>query len=100
MAVVHSRERSTAARGYLAGPLNFLNSRTDKLSGALIVNNSNGQFAALDRSIADLAKQTKLDTRIYVRMRELLRENGLAYGYSEEDALEQATLELTGASAK
>ncbi len=61
---------------------------------------SNGQFAALDRSIADTAKKTKLDTRIYERVRELMRKNGLAYGYSEEDALEQATLELTGAPVK
>ena len=61
---------------------------------------STGQFAALDRSIADTAKKTKLDTRIYERVRELMRKNGLAYGYSEEDALEQATLELTGAPVK
>ena len=29
-----------------------------------------------------------------------MRKNGLAYGYSEEDALEQATLEVTGARTK
>ena len=61
---------------------------------------STGQFAALDRSIADTAEQTQLDSKIYTRMRELMRKNGLAYGYSEEEALEQATLEVTGAPAK
>ena len=29
-----------------------------------------------------------------------MRENGLAHDYSEEKALEQATLELTGARAR
>jgi hypothetical protein len=77
-----------------------LNPRTDFCSGTLIVKDSTGQFAALDRSIADTAKQTRLDARIYARMRELMRKNGLAYGYSEEDALEQATLEVTGARTK
>lgn len=61
---------------------------------------STGQFAALDRSIADTAEQTQLSSKIYARMRELMRKNGLAYGYSEEEALEQATLEVTGARAK
>ena len=64
------------------------------------MNNSKCQFATLDRSIADTARQTKLDTKIYTRVRELMRENGLAYGYSEEDALEQAIFELTGVPAK
>lgn len=61
---------------------------------------STDQFDALDRSIADTASQVKISTRIHTRMRELLRENGLAYGYSQEKALEQATLEITGAHAK
>ena len=64
------------------------------------MNNSKCQFATLDRSIADTARQTKLDTEIYSRVRQLMRENGLAYGYSEEDALEQAIFELTGVPAK
>lgn len=64
------------------------------------VNDSTGLFAALDRSIADTAKQAQLDTKIFARMRELMRENGLAYDYSEEKALEQAMLEVTGAPAK
>ena len=64
------------------------------------MNESTGQFAALDRSIADTARQTKLDTRIYARVRQLMRENGLSYDYNEEEALEQAKLEVAGASAK
>lgn len=29
-----------------------------------------------------------------------MRENGLVYGYTQEEALEQATLEITGVPAK
>ena len=64
------------------------------------MNESTDQFAALDRSIADTARRTKLDTRIYTRVRQLMRENGLAYDYSEEKALEQAMSEVAGAPAK
>ena len=64
------------------------------------MSDSNDLFAALDRSIADTAKRTRLDTKIYARVRALMRENGLAYGYSEESALEQATMEVEGSVAK
>ena len=77
-----------------------LNPKSNYRIGTRIVKDSTGQFAALDRSIADTARQTQLDAKIYTRMRELMRRNGLAYGYSEEEALEQATLEVTGAPAK
>ena len=60
------------------------------------MNDSKYPFAALDRSIADTAKRTQLETKIYSRVRALMRENGLAYGYGEEKALKQATLEITG----
>ena len=58
------------------------------------------QFAALDQSIKDLARRTRLGTQIYARVRALMRENGLTYGYCEEKALAQATFELTGVAAK
>jgi hypothetical protein len=61
---------------------------------------STDPFAALDRSIADTAKRTQLEAKIYGRMRALMRENGLAHDYSEEEALEQATSEITGALAR
>ena len=64
------------------------------------MSDTKGQFVALDRSIANTASQVKLSTKIQARMRELMRENGLSYGYSQEKALEQATIELTGAPAK
>lgn len=64
------------------------------------MSDSTSKFDALDRSIADTANQVKMSTRIHTRKRELLRENGLAYGYSQEEALEQATLEITGVHAK
>ena len=64
------------------------------------MSDSNDQFGALDRSIADTAKRARLDTRIYRRVRALMREHGLKYGYSEDEALEQATLELTRGGAK
>lgn len=64
------------------------------------MNDSTNPFAALDRSIADTAERAKLETRIYRRVRALMRENGLAHGYSEEKALEQAILEVTGALAR
>ena len=51
-------------------------------------------FAALDRSIQETAERAKLESRVYGRVRDLLKENGLAYGYSERDALKQALLEV------
>lgn len=53
-------------------------------------------FAALDRSIEKAAKRAELESRIYSRVRSLMRENGLAYGYSEEEALKQAVVEAAG----
>ena len=64
------------------------------------MNESTDLFAALDRSIEDTAERAQLESRIYRRVRSLMREHGLAYGYSREKALEQATLEITGARAK
>ncbi len=61
---------------------------------------STDPFAALDRSIADTAKRARLESRLYRRVRSLMRENGLAHGYSEEKAIRQAMLEITGALAK
>ena len=66
----------------------------------VFVKDSTEPFAALDRSIADTAKRTQLESRIHRRVRSLMRENGLAYGYSEKEALEQATLEVTGAISR
>lgn len=63
------------------------------------MNDSTDPFDALDRSIADTARRTQLETEIYSRARALMRENGLAHGFSEEKAVEQATLEITGALA-
>ena len=60
------------------------------------VSDASNQFAALDRSISDTAERARLESRIYSRVRTLMRENGLAHGYSEEQALEQATMEMTG----
>ena len=54
----------------------------------------NDLFAALDRSIQETAARAKLESRVYGRVRGLLRENGLAYGYSEKDALKQAMIEV------
>jgi len=64
------------------------------------MSDTKGQFVTLDRSIAETANYVQISARVYTRMRELLRENGLAYGYSEQEALEQATLEITGMRAK
>jgi hypothetical protein len=63
------------------------------------VSDSTDPFVALDRSIADTVKRTQLETRIHKRVRALMRENGLVYGYSEDEALDQATLEVTGVLA-
>ena len=64
------------------------------------MSDSKVQFAALDRSIAETTNQVRLSSKVNARMRELLRKNGLVYGYSEQEALEQATLEVTGVRAK
>lgn len=61
---------------------------------------SNDLFAALDRSIADLVKRAQLDTKIYARVRALMREHGLKYGYSKDEALEQAISEVEHGGAK
>lgn len=75
--------------------------RLDTLIGEdSVVDDSTDPFAALDRSIADTARHTRLEGRIYRRVRDLMREHGLAYDYCEEKALEQATLELTGTRAR
>jgi hypothetical protein len=58
------------------------------------VSDSNDPFAALDRSIEDTVKRTRLETSLHRRVRALMRENGLVYGYSEKEALDQATLEV------
>jgi hypothetical protein len=55
----------------------------------------NDLFAALERSIADMVERTQLDTKIHARVRALMQEHGLEYGYSEDEALEQAILEAT-----
>ena len=64
------------------------------------MSNSNDLFAALDRSIADMVKRTQLDTKIYARVRALMREHGLKYGYSEDEALERAVMEVKRGLAK
>ena len=58
------------------------------------MNKATDLFAALDRSIQETAERAKLESRVYGRVRDLLKENGLAYGYSEKDALKQALLEV------
>lgn len=58
------------------------------------MSDSNEPFAALDRSIEDTVKRTRLETSIHRRVRALMRENGLVYGYSEKEALDQARLEV------
>ena len=60
------------------------------------MNDATGTFAALDRSIEDTVERAKLEARIHSRARTLMRENGLAHDYDENEALEQATLEVTG----
>jgi G:T-mismatch repair DNA endonuclease (very short patch repair protein) len=64
------------------------------------MSDSNDLFSALDRSIAEMVKRAQLDTKICARVRTLMRENGLTYGYSEDEALEQAIFEVTGRGAK
>lgn len=53
-------------------------------------------FAALDRSIARAAESARMESQICSRVRSLMRENGLEYGYSEEEALKQAMAEAAG----
>ena len=64
------------------------------------VNDSTDPFTALDRSIVETAKRAQQETKIYRRVRALMRENGLTYGYSEEQALDQATSEVMGVLAR
>ena len=64
------------------------------------MSDSNDLFAALDRSLADMIKRAEHDTKIHTRARALMRENGLKYGYSEDEALEQAMWEVTRGAAK
>lgn len=64
------------------------------------MSDSNDPFATLDRSIADTVRHAQLETSIHRRVRALMRKNGLVYGYSEEEALDQATLEVIGAIAE
>ena len=59
----------------------------------MCMNKSTNPFAALDRSIERAAERARLESRIYSRVRSLMRENGLVYGYSEEEALDQAVVE-------
>ena len=63
------------------------------------MSDANDPFAALDRSIEDTVKRTRLETSIHRRVRALMRENGLVYGYSEKEALDQATLEVMSVRA-
>jgi len=60
------------------------------------MNKPTDPFAALDRSIEIAAERARLESRIYSRVRSLMRENGLEYGYSEEEALKQAVVEAAG----
>lgn len=64
------------------------------------MNDSSDPFTELDRSISDTVKRARLETKIYSRARSLMRENGLAHGYSEEKALEQAALEILGGRSR
>ena len=57
-------------------------------------------FAALDRSIERAAESARLESRLYSRVRSLMRENGLQYGYSEEEALDQAVLEAEASGVR
>lgn len=60
---------------------------------------SSDQFIELDHSIDDTVRQAKMQLKIDVRTRELLHANDFAYGYSQENAREQATLDIIGAPA-
>ena len=53
-------------------------------------------FAALDRSIEKTAESARLESQIYSRVRSLMREKGLEFGCSEEEAFRQAVAEATG----
>ena len=64
------------------------------------MNKSTDPFAALDRSIERAAERARLESRIYSRVRSLMRENGLEYGYSEDEALNQAVLEAEASGVR
>ena len=58
------------------------------------------QFIELENSIAEIVHQSQQKQKIYARAQELLRVDGSTYGYSEENAREQATLDVMGAPKK
>ncbi len=62
----------------------------------ICMNKPTNLFAALDRSIEKTAERARQESQIYSRVRSLMRENGLEYGYSEEEALKQAVVEAAG----
>lgn len=57
-------------------------------------------FGELENSIAETVRQAQQELRIKARTQELLRVDGPAYNYSSEQARQQATIEVLGASAK
>jgi hypothetical protein len=63
------------------------------------MSNSNGKFTTLDHSIAVTVKQAQLNRKIEARTRELFGVDGSAYGYSLEEAREQALLDVMGETA-
>lgn len=58
------------------------------------------QFSELENSIAETVRQAQQKLRINARTQELLREDGATYKYSSEQAREQATIDVLGASAR
>ena len=58
------------------------------------------QFIELENSIAETVQEAQQKQRIYARAQELLRVDGANYGYSQEKAREQATLDVMGAPEK
>ena len=62
-----------------------------------MVKDSANQFIELEISIAETVQQAQRNPKIYARAQELLRVDGSTYGYSEEKAREQATLDVMGA---
>ena len=65
-----------------------------------MMNDSVDQFTELENSIAETVQQTQQEQKIYARAQELLHVDGSTYGYSQEKAREQATLEVLGAPTK
>lgn len=58
------------------------------------------QFSELENSIAETVRQAQQKLRINARTQELLRVDGATYNYSSEQAREQATIDVLGASAR